>query len=931
MQSGDYTVDVGLKEATGDLIKRLEAVPNGTAVRLNVPRSAVTLRTLEDYNELRALQKRRNLQITVVTPEPTIQGLARILGFEVENSKGGAPKTVPVPDAASDEALPQWGRRDPAAAPAAPPAAEWPLYGTADLTADPAPKGRGEITPLVTPLVLGGKSIGGVKADLTPTPAAPAGTPTDNDWLFGADLPEDSLHLTLPTEDTAARSAVPPPDVSLPTRAFAPTGLGGAGSAGAVPTTPAPTVAADRGALDDGNDLDSLNFDAADLEAQDAGYRQEIAAQAAARSAERTAAGLPDPSAPTPVDDGTSPLAAAASVVSKGRFGGIGRRDNSNGKAVPPPATRGGRTFVDRTAPTATAATVLGAGAVLERRPPPAPPTEAERAGMSNRPLPSNGSYENTVIRPTAIAEAPAAYVATSAGAPTAPAASPAPTVLAEAPAAYVATPGFMPARPLARPSTPARAITPTVARPRTRRWGAALFIVLGVIVILVGLSAILVFNPPGLATADIIITPRQSADLGAIRIDVPVLMGAAGVRSLPGLAAPQLVSATVTLTGTQPPAGTIAPIPPAEPRVAQPVQAQRINTTFSSTKSVSTSGVKQVPDKTAVGTIRFTNHGTGAIAVPGGTKLIGSNGRSYHTLNSVTVPGTDFTALTFGVREVDVQADGPGPDYNGADLGGAYGNASYITTRTTGGGTLRPVKIVAAKDLSALQAALKDDLRNRAGGEILGKVPPDRLPLTCTLQLPSSDADYAVGALPAVGAEGETVSTAMTTTAGVYIYAPAEVRHHAALSALDAAPQDLPAIVQAGIDPASVDETKLTLTQASGCDGGRVVFRTETSPRLLYTVTLNPQIIEQIKNTARGKTPQDAEAAIAADPTLRPYITGVKVKAVNPPSLFTQSKEARVPDLLSNISVELPGAPPAAGGGAPPAGPTPTATGEPK
>ena len=930
MQAGDYTVDVGLKEATADLIGRLDAVPNGTVVRLNVPRSAVTLRTLEDYNELRALQKRRNLQITVVTPEPTIQGLARILGFEVENSKGGAAKAVAVPDAPSDEALPQWGRA------AAPPTAAWPDYGAAP-TPSPSPKGGGEFD-------------GGLAASSTPgLEDSAAAAMTDNEWLFGSDLPADSLHLALPTEPSASRSAVPPPDVTLPAVAFVPTGLGARTTAVPVPTTP-PNAGSGLDALDE---LDSLNFDEADLEAQEAGYRQEIAAQAAARSAERIAAGLPDLSAPTPVDDGTSPFAAAASVVSKGRFGGMGRRDS--GKAAPPPPTTGGRTFVDRTAPSAAAATVLGAGTAaattLERRASPAPPTEAELADVSNRPLPANGngSYSATIIAPAGIAEPSAAYNATPAGGAGDPTVTPpsslgkgavgarsAAPVLAEAAAGYVATPGFMPARPIARPVATPRAITRAVptTRPQTRRrWGAALFVVLGVAVILAGLSAILFFNPPGLATANIVITPRQSADLGTVRIEVPVLMGAAG-RSLPGLAAPGLVTATLPLTSTPPLTGTTAPLPPAAPRVAQPVQAQRINAEFSSNKSVPTSGVKQVPDKSAVGTIRFTNHGTGGIAIPGGTKLIGGNGKSYHTVNSVTVPATDFTALVFGLREVDIQADAPGLDYNKTELGGAYGNASYTTIRQPAGGTTRPVKIVDAKDLAAVQAALKDDLRNRASGEILGKVPPDRLPLTCTLQLPTGDADYAVGALPAVGAEADSVSSAMTTTASVYVYAPAEVRHHAALAALDAAPQNLPPIVEAAIDPSSIDETKLTLTQASGCDGGRVVFRTETNPRLLYTVTLNPQIIEQIKTRVRGLTPQAAEAAIYADPTLSPYIQSVKVTAVNPPTFFKQATEARVPDLAANISVGLPNTHSVGtgGGGSTPA-PTvrPAATGEPK
>ena len=41
MQPGDYTIDVGLHEATGDLLKLLENVPQGTKVRLNVPRDAL--------------------------------------------------------------------------------------------------------------------------------------------------------------------------------------------------------------------------------------------------------------------------------------------------------------------------------------------------------------------------------------------------------------------------------------------------------------------------------------------------------------------------------------------------------------------------------------------------------------------------------------------------------------------------------------------------------------------------------------------------------------------------------------------------------------------------------------------------------------------------------------------------------------------------
>ena len=95
MQPGDYTIDVGLHEATGDLLKRLENVPQGAKVRLNVPRDAITMRSLEDYNTLRDLQKRRDLHLTVASPESTIIGLARIYGFEVQNLSPQKKASVP--------------------------------------------------------------------------------------------------------------------------------------------------------------------------------------------------------------------------------------------------------------------------------------------------------------------------------------------------------------------------------------------------------------------------------------------------------------------------------------------------------------------------------------------------------------------------------------------------------------------------------------------------------------------------------------------------------------------------------------------------------------------------------------------------------------------------------------------------------------------
>jgi hypothetical protein len=503
-----------------------------------------------------------------------------------------------------------------------------------------------------------------------------------------------------------------------------------------------------------------------------------------------------------------------------------------------------------------------------------------------------------------------------------------------------MAMPGVI-ARPIAGTTTIPRTERPreivTQNPPQMRRRGIGLIATLGVITILSALSIILFLNLQGVANATITITPRQGADLGLVRVDVPVLIGAAADLRGPGLAAPGIVSGTTTVTGTTPLTGTLVPVPDS-PRVAEPVQAQTINTSFSSNKTVPATGVKQVPDKPATGTIRFTNRGSTAIGVPAGTKLTGSNGKVFHTVAAATVPATDFVNLVFGIREVNIQADEAGPASNGADVSGGYGNATFITINRPSGGNTRPVKIVDAKDLAALQDQLKTDLQDRASGEILGKVPPDRQPLTCTLHLPSSDADYALSALPAVGDEAETISGAMTTTASVAVYSPAEVRHQAAKALRDAVPANLPAMLQATVDASSVDETRLVLVQATGCDNNKVVFRTEAAPRLLYSFTqLPPALADQLKNKVLNQTPEQAVATIKADPALQPYIADVKVQA-SKASPFQQ--DLVLPAAPANINVRLdPGAsrPRTGGGGAitsttlPPAPAAPTATGEPK
>lgn len=891
MQPGDYTIDVGLHEATGDLLKRLENVPQGAKVRLNVPRDAITMRSLEDYNTLRDLQKRRDLHLTVASPESTIIGLARIYGFEVQNLSPQKKASVPAA-ALEDEALPQWNRRAATAPDAAPPDTSWPSYDA------PLPASNGGSDAETRPQAI---------APLAPAPTvlpAPAAPPapaiSENDWLFNGMTPTDTQDLPLPAEETGPRTSTPPADVTLPDAVrFVPAGR----APEAAPAAPAPAVPAGTGTDDDLGDLDNLNFDADELDAQSEAYMREIADRSAARDSGPPPARPAAAQAPTAGRDrGRNGGTAAAGGAAGGLLAGFGR-GRARKPAANGPAEPSTRTFVDNTQPSRGPAVVLGSTVVggLERRPPAAPPTEEEQAGVSGKPV---DGHSNAHLGPI-----PAVVIA------------PPPDAVAVAPPVERAIPAPRP-RLRERPARPQ-------PQKRAARRGGGLLVLLGVLLILLALSAIVVFNiGPALATATVQLQPRPGDELGVVRVTVPVLTTGSADAGRAGLAAPSLqVTATTTLTTTQPGTGDTV-------RMAQPVQAQKVTAAVVSDKTIPTTGVRQQPNKAAVGTIEFTNTSGAAVTVPANTVLTAPNGKKFHTTNTITVGGTNFLGRTFGTGRVDIQANEPGPDSNGLRVGGSYGSAVFATVIPPGGGDTIPVKTIADKDIADLQAALKADIVARASQELLGKVPPAMQPITCTMAAAIPDTAYEAGPLPAVGSDAGEIRGVMTATVDVYAFAPAEADHHAALAAQGAVPTDLPPGIDAQIDPASIDETALTLTQTSGCEGGRVEYATELHPRILYTVT-DPKIIQdQIKQLVRGKTPEEARQLIASSPW-GPYIDNAGVHINLGASLLNMQQDT-LPEAVTNINVQLPAQPggTATGGGGdvtPTPSVAPAPTGEPK
>ena len=172
------------------------------------------------------------------------------------------------------------------------------------------------------------------------------------------------------------------------------------------------------------------------------------------------------------------------------------------------------------------------------------------------------------------------------------------------------------------------------------------------------------------------------------------------------------------------------------------------------------------------------------------GTSLTAANGKKFHTVSDVTVPGTDFINQQFGTQSVDIVADEPGPASNGLTLGGGIRNAVFSTLAPTHGGTTKPIATVADKDLADLQGLLKADIAARAGQELLNtaaKVDPAATVITCTMPTSFFD-NAAVSRLPPVGSDAMQVYGVMTTTVSVYSFHEAEARHNAALAAAEAA-----------------------------------------------------------------------------------------------------------------------------------------------
>lgn len=213
----------------------------------------------------------------------------------------------------------------------------------------------------------------------------------------------------------------------------------------------------------------------------------------------------------------------------------------------------------------------------------------------------------------------------------------------------------------------------------------------------------------------------------------------------------------------------------PTTERIVAP--AKRITVPVSASATVSATGYRLEPDLTAGGPVLLSNASTGPVAVPKGTVLTATDGRTYVLLEGATVPPADpFNAAAFGTVTVKVAAAAPGSAGN-AGVGvvrGQLPSGIFYNNRSApiAGGSDRKIPVIAKDDLARAQAAAEAAAREKGPGALAAALPPGSTVMKDTTGVDKFKVEFSA----AEGADGDAVSATATGEATALTYNPADV-----------------------------------------------------------------------------------------------------------------------------------------------------------
>lgn len=361
------------------------------------------------------------------------------------------------------------------------------------------------------------------------------------------------------------------------------------------------------------------------------------------------------------------------------------------------------------------------------------------------------------------------------------------------------------------------------------------------------------------------------------------------------------LPTATVTLvarTGTVPVEFNVVvgEIDPASPQ-GQPtkerivVPAKRVTVPLKATSSKPATGARLEPDVTAGGPVVLTNPSTSAVTVPKGTALSGTDGRSYVTLEGVTIgPADPFGAGAFGSATVNVAAGIKGSGGN-APIGAVQGQLTsgvYYTNKTApiAGGSDRRIPTIAQQDLAAAQAAAEAAVRGQGQGALNGALPAGSVIMHDTAGVGNFKVTFSAQA----GADGDSVTATVTAETTALVYTPGDIEAQARAEA----ERRLAAATKPG-EPIVAGSTQIDAPQLIEDVPGQLTYKVTANARTRASIGGDAERARLANDLAR-KSDDEVHSVIAAIP-------GVSSSTVD---YDTGPFPRQMPWLASHITVRI-------------------------
>jgi hypothetical protein len=319
-------------------------------------------------------------------------------------------------------------------------------------------------------------------------------------------------------------------------------------------------------------------------------------------------------------------------------------------------------------------------------------------------------------------------------------------------------------------------------------------------------------------------------------------------------------------------------------------IPAQRIVVPVSASASKSATGFRSEPDITAGGPVILANPSTTAVNVPKGTILSATDGRSYVTMEEITVGPVNLSTLVIGSAEVKVAAQ----------TRGAAGNAPVGVVRGTlpsgiiynnrdapiAGGSDRRITTIGKGDLVAAQAAAEDAARGKWQEAIKAAIPAGSQQMSGTAGLGPFKVEFSAKE----GADGESVVATVVAQATALVFNPAEIDARARAEA----ERRINAAASPG-EPLIPGSVQIGTPQLTGDVPGTLTYRMTASARSRAAIGSDAER-ERLANDLAHLSDDDAHAILAR----LPGVSSANIAYDSGP--FPR----RMPWLASHIRIEI-------------------------